>query len=59
MVKPIDSSGSKGVSRIDSIDEVDRAFEHALSNSREKKVIIEEYIEMAHEYMIGGRWFCY
>ena len=57
MVKPIDSSGSKGVSRIDSIDEVDRAFEHALSNSREKKVIIEEYIEMAHEYMIGGDGF--
>lgn len=57
MVKPTDSSGSKGVSRIDSNEEFESAFELAISNSREKRVIVEEYIEMAHEYMIGGDIF--
>lgn len=54
MVKPVDSSGSRGVSRIDSINEFDNAFDYALSESKKKMVIIEEYIEMAHECMIGG-----
>jgi len=54
MIKPIDSSGSRGVSRIDSKVGFDYAFNNALSRSVEKSVIIEEYIEMAHECMIGG-----
>lgn len=57
MVKPTDSSGSKGVSRIDSIEELGFAFNDAIANSITKTVIIEEYIEMAHECMNGGDVF--
>ncbi|MFF2755777.1 acetyl-CoA carboxylase biotin carboxylase subunit family protein [Psychrobacillus sp. NPDC058041] len=57
MVKPTDSSGSKGVSRINKEEELNTAFNIAISNSIDKTVIIEEFIEMAHEYMIGGDIF--
>ena len=57
MIKPIDSSGSKGVSRIDKIDNFKEAFEHALDNSREKVVIVEEFIKRSHNEMIGGDAF--
>lgn len=59
MVKPTDASGSKGVTRIDTPEELESAFEYSLSNSREKTVIIEEYIEMAHKYLIGGDVFVF
>jgi len=54
MVKPVDSSGSRGVSRIFSLEEFDKAFDEALINSKQKLVILEEYIDMTHECMIGG-----
>lgn len=57
MIKPVDSSGSKGIRCINSPDELEEAFEYAMSISRMKNVIIEEYIERAHEYMIGGDCF--
>lgn len=57
MVKPIDSSGSKGVKKIESIEDVEEAFGIALENSREKKVIIEEYVIQDHPYMIAGDCF--
>jgi biotin carboxylase len=43
-IKPIDSSGSKGVSNIHQHDDLERAFNLALSFSREKKVVVEEAI---------------
>lgn len=57
MVKPIDSSGSKGVSKVENIDNFESAFTKALHNSRTKNIIIEEFIEQDHEYMIGGDCF--
>ena len=57
MVKPTDASGSKGVTCINTLEELESAFDYSVSNSREKTVIIEEYIEMAHEYLIGGDVF--
>lgn len=57
MVKPIDSSGSRGITRINSIDELERAFEYAIVNSRDRVVLIEEFIEMAHSNQIGGDVF--
>lgn len=57
MIKPIDSSGSRGISRLDSINEFEKAFEYALENSKDKVVIIEEFIEMAHSNQIGGDVF--
>lgn len=45
IVKPVDSAGSKGVSRIDQIEDLADAFERAMANSKSGKVIIEEFIE--------------
>ncbi len=57
MVKPVDSSGSRGVNRIESVVELKHAFATAISFSKEKRVIVEEYIERTHDYMIGGDIF--
>ncbi|EGQ27588.1 carbamoyl-phosphate-synthetase [Sporosarcina newyorkensis 2681] len=54
IIKPVDSSGSRGIVRVDHMDEIEQAFENALLKSRTKAVIIEEYIEMTHECVIGG-----
>lgn len=43
-IKPIDSSGSKGVTKIEKLEDFDEAFNYALSFSREKKVVVEEMI---------------
>ena len=45
IVKPTDRSGSLGVSRVDSIDELTDAVKAALSVSFKRQAIIEEYIE--------------
>ena len=57
IVKPVDSSGSKGVKRIESPDELEEAFNTARSLSITKHVIIEKFIEKGHKYMIGGDCF--
>ena len=45
IIKPVDSSGSKGVTVVSKKEEIDSAIDSALSKSRCKKIIIEEYIE--------------
>ncbi|MBL4954471.1 ATP-grasp domain-containing protein [Neobacillus sp. YIM B02564] len=57
IVKPVDTSASRGISLVKSIEEIEQAFLNAISQSKEKKVIIEEYIEMSHDYQIGGDVF--
>lgn len=57
MVKPVDSSGSKGVGRIDTVDEAKDRLTYAMSFSRVKRIIVEEYIEKKHPYLIGGDIF--
>ena len=44
MVKPVDSSGSKGVVKIYTPEELKDAVEEALSYSRGKRFIVEEFI---------------
>jgi len=44
VIKPVDSNGSKGVSKISQVKEFDAAFYAATDYSREKKIIIEEFI---------------
>lgn len=56
MVKPVDSCGSKGVSKIESKDELAGAVENALNYSRCKRFIIEEYVEK-NGYQIAGDGF--
>ena len=53
IVKPVDSSGSKGVGRIDSINEVEPMLTAAMSYSRAKRIIIEQYVEK-YGYQIAG-----
>lgn len=56
MVKPVDSSGSKGVTKISKIEELEKAIEYALNFSRAKRFIIEEYVEK-YGYQIAGDGF--
>lgn len=45
VVKPVDASGSKGVSKVTDIKELRAAFDLALPFSKVKRVIVEEFIE--------------
>lgn len=53
IVKPVDSSGSKGVSKIENIRNIDRKLEDAISFSRSKKIIVEEFVDK-FGYQIAG-----
>lgn len=45
IVKPTDSAGSKGVTRVDSIAELGKAVKYAFEHSISHRIIIEEFIE--------------
>lgn len=45
IVKPTDSAGSKGVSRVDRFEDLKPALENAFKHSISGKVIVEEFIE--------------
>ncbi len=49
IVKPTDSAGSKGVKRIETVDELGEAFNYAKQFSISGKVIVEEFIEKIGE----------
>jgi len=53
IVKPVDSSGSKGVSRIDSFVDSENKLESAMKLSRCGRIIVEEYVEK-FGYQIAG-----
>lgn len=57
IVKPVDSSGSKGATVIDNWNELDKALDFAFSFSRSHRIIVEEFIVKKHEYLIGGDIF--
>lgn len=56
MVKPVDSSGSKGVKKIDKAEDLRSAVDAAMAYSRSKRFIIEEYVEK-YGYQIAGDGF--
>lgn len=56
MVKPVDSSGSKGINKLTDISQLETFVNDALSYSRKKRVIIEEFIEK-DGYQISGDAF--
>lgn len=45
IVKPVDSAGSKGVTKVEKIDELEKAVIYALNFSPSKTFIIEEFLE--------------
>lgn len=51
VVKPTDSSGSRGISKVNSVEDCNKAIQFALSQSKQCKVIIEEFI-VGKEYQI-------
>ena len=53
IVKPTDSSGSKGVTKVTSLDQLHVATEYAFPFSRNKRIIIEEFIETNGEQLHG------
>lgn len=57
IVKPVDSSGSKGISVANNINEIEKAYDDAISFTRSNKIIVEEFIEKDHKYLIGGDCF--
>lgn len=56
MVKPVDSSGSKGVRKVDAADGLRSAVDDAMKYSRCRRFIIEEYVEK-YGYQIAGDGF--
>jgi len=51
VIKPIDSSGSRGVSVVNSAKDLNKAAEIAFAHSRSKKIIIEQFID-GEEYTV-------
>lgn len=56
IVKPVDSSGSKGVTKITEIEHFKEAFEYALQFSREKLIVVEEFF-VRDGYQVDGDGF--
>lgn len=46
IVKPVDSAGSKGVSRVDKPEDLPSAISHALEESHNGHVIVEDFLEL-------------
>ena len=59
IIKPVDSSGSKGATVLRDWNGVKDACNFAFAFSRSHRIIVEEYIEMKHKYLIGGDIFVY
>lgn len=57
VVKPTDSSGSKGVTRLDDWDDFEKAIRWADEYSRNKVLLVEEFIQRVYPYVIGGDIF--
>lgn len=53
IVKPVDSSGSKGVIRVNEIENAISSLEYAMSFSRGKRIIVEEYVDK-FGYQVAG-----
>lgn len=66
IVKPTDSSGSKGVVKITRKEQLEEAARYAFSFSRKKRIVIEEFIETEGKQLHGDGYvldgnlvFCY
>ena len=57
IIKPVDSSGSKGVTVLNSSENLEAACKFAFEYSRSNRIVIEDYIEKKHTYLIGGDVF--
>ena len=53
MVKPVDSSGSKGITKLSDVSGLEAAVHEALSYSRAKRFLIEEFIDKKGHQISG------
>ena len=64
IAKPVDSAGSKGVSRVDGPEGLRAAVEHALGFSRAHRCIVEQFLDKqypssdADGFTVGGKYEC-
>lgn len=64
IAKPVDSAGSKGVTRVDGPEGLRAAVEYALDFSRGVRCIVEQFLEKKHPssdadgFTVGGRFEC-
>lgn len=56
MVKPVDSSGSKGINKVLSMEQLEYAYKDAMQYSRCKRIVVEEFIEKKG-YQVSGDGF--
>lgn len=56
MIKPVDSSGSKGVAKVSRMEDFSVAYDSAMKYSMSKKIIVEEFIQRKY-YNVGGDGF--
>lgn len=57
VLKPTDSSGSKGITVLNSLKDLEKALHKAESFTRNNIYIIEEYIQRGYPHVIGGDIF--
>ena len=57
IVKPVDSSGSKGVTVLYEDNDLESALKFAFSFSRCHRIVVEHFIEKKHPFLIGGDIF--
>ena len=59
IVKPVDLTGGKGMSTVESFEQADAALDKAFAISRMKRVVVEEFIEGTRHgfsaFLVGGR----
>ena len=53
IVKPVDSSGSKGVSKIENPDDAEAKLTNAMSFSRKGRIILEEMVDTCGRQIVG------
>lgn len=56
-IKPVDSSGSKGITRLWSNSDIQKAYNYAMIYSREKEIIIEKTIKNKGPHIHGEAFF--
>lgn len=57
MIKPVDSSGSKGITKLLNKNNLEESIDFAFEFSKSKTIIVEEYIENKNKFMVGGDCF--
>lgn len=56
VIKPVDSTGSKGVTVAPASEELENAYEYALASSPRQEVLVEEFVARCGSQMAGDGW---